>query len=59
MRILWWLTSEAEKWIRENVCFEEYQKLGNGIAIDHHYIEDIVDGLLAKGFKPGVDFTAS
>ncbi len=50
-------TEEAEQWVDENLQLEGWQKTGNIIGIDHHYIEDIVDGMAADGLEPDKDFS--
>ncbi len=42
-------TELARKWIDENVCSEPWQWLGNNLAVDHHFIENIVGGMREAG----------
>jgi len=53
------LTEGAKGWVAQNVQYEPYQRLGRGIAIDHHYIGDIVVGLIEDGWLPNKDFQVS
>lgn len=48
--ILTGLSESCREWIEENVNYESWQSWGrNGICIDHHYIFDLVQGLLNEG----------
>ena len=49
-------TEQAEQWVEDNLCIESWQRTGNIIGIDHHYIEDIVDGMIEDDLQPGEDF---
>ena len=40
----------AREWIEENVITEGWQWLGRNLAVDHHYIETLVEGLESAGF---------
>ncbi len=51
------LTPEAEKWAQDNLNAESWQWQGNAIGIDHHYIEDIVEGMVEDGLVPDKDFS--
>ena len=42
------LTDEARDWTKENIP-EDAQTLGPNIAVEHRYIEDIVEGIRADG----------
>lgn len=44
------LTDSARKWLDENVSAESWQFLGGSLAVDHHFIADLVDGAQADGF---------
>ena len=50
-------TDEANAWVKENVNYEPYQKLGNTLVVEHHYIEDIIAGMIDAGFTLGEDFS--
>ena len=52
-------TDGAEVWLQENVDFQDWQKVGNGIAIEYRFIEGIVLGLQSAGFVNGRDFRIS
>ena len=43
-------------WMKENIDFESWQKIENGIAIDHHYIEGMSNIMKRQGLKVGEDF---
>lgn len=43
------LTDDAKNWSDEHID-PEAQKLGNGIAVEHRYIGELVDGIRAEGF---------
>ena len=49
-------TKEAKNWINDNVQIEPWQLMGNAFAVDHHYIEDLVQGMVNAGLKPSKDF---
>ena len=49
-------TPEAEKWTKDNLNTEPWQEQGNIIGIDHHYIEDILEGMVEDGLQLGLDF---
>ncbi len=51
------LTPEAEKWAKDNLNLEAWQGQGNTIGIDHHFIEDILEGMVEDGLEPDKDFT--
>lgn len=42
------LTDAANEWVEANLP-EDAQRLGRGIAVEHRYILDIVDGAQADG----------
>lgn len=42
-------TSEAKQWILDNCYTEPWQWLGNNLAVDRHYIEDIAYGMKEDG----------
>jgi len=49
-------TSKAAKaWTKKHIS-ENATKLGDAIAVEHRYIEDIVSAMLDSGFKVGIDF---
>ena len=50
------LTPEAERWADNNILAEAWQKQGNIIAIDHHYIDDILIGMKQDGLETDEDF---
>lgn len=50
------LTPEAESWASDNLQLESWQWSGNMIGIDHHYIDDIIEGMVNDGLQPETDF---
>jgi len=51
------LSKEAEEWIEENLHYEDWQIVGNmGIAIDHRYIDPIVEAMEEEGLVNDKDF---
>lgn len=42
-------TDKAREWIEENVGTEPWQWLGDALAVDHRYIEDLELGMLDAG----------
>ncbi len=53
------ITDAATQWIEGNVESEPYQQQGQGIVIEHRFIEDIVEGMVKDGLEEGVDFKVS
>jgi len=49
------LTRECEDWLKENVS-EDAMYLGHSLAVEHRYVEDLVEGLEQEGFKYQRDF---
>lgn len=44
------LTDAAQSWVDENVS-EEAQWMGNGLAVEHRYAEDLAQGMLNAGLN--------
>jgi len=42
-------TAPARQWIDENVHTEPWQWLGQNLAVDHHFIEDLAYGMAEAG----------
>ena len=42
-------TELARQWIDENIHAEPWQWLGNNLAVDHRYIESIVEAMREAG----------
>ena len=51
------ISQEARDWIEEHVHYEDWNMIGEGIAIEHRYVDPIVRALLDEGFTNGDDFT--
>ena len=49
------LSRECEDWLKENVS-EDAMYLGHSLAVEHRYVEDLVEGLEQEGFKYQRDF---
>ena len=49
-------TNAAKDWIRDNVQYEAYQKLGEALCVEHRYIADLVAGMVEEGLRVDVDF---
>jgi hypothetical protein len=44
-------TDEGQAWIDDNLVVEDYQRLGNSVAVEHRYIGNIVTGIVADGLS--------
>ena len=44
-------TTEAKEWLEEHVDLDNVQWFGRGIAVEHRYIEDIVEGARGDGLE--------
>jgi len=42
-------SEQARQWIDENVQTEPWQWLGNNLAVDHHFIQDLAYGMQEAG----------
>ena len=52
------LTEICKEWIKENVSLEPWQWLGDSFAVDHHYADNLVEGMMDDGgLVAGTDFT--
>ena len=49
------LNEGCENWLKENIA-EGGIWVGSSIAVEHRFIEDIINGLSQHGLKEGVDF---
>lgn len=45
------LTQECRDWLDENVQAESWQWLGNALAVEHRFIEDLVEGMQNDGLN--------
>ena len=43
-------TSDARRWLDENIG-EDALYLGNGLAIERQYVQQILDGIQADGYR--------
>ena len=48
------LTESAKEWIKENVVDQSYEE--GELAVEHRYIEDIVEGMQEAGLTLNEDF---
>ena len=55
--VLYPLSQEAKEWVDEHVHYESYQMIGEGIGVEHRYIDPIVEAMLEEGLKYSEDFT--
>jgi hypothetical protein len=53
------ISEVAKEWVKANVCLESWQWMCDSFAVDHHYIEDLVSGMLGDGLTMEDDFTVS
>ena len=50
------ITPKATQQVDDNVQVESWQKLCEGFAVDHHFIEGLVDGMVENELMPKTDF---
>jgi len=50
------LKRRVKSWIEENVEYEDYQMVGDAIAVEHRFIAPIIRAMMEEGFKPDRDF---
>ena len=51
------ITQTAQEWVKENVPLEPWQMYGPSFVVDHHFIDDLFDGMIEDGLIPKQDFT--
>ena len=51
------ITGKAGKWVQQNVHHEDWQKRGDGIAIEHGFIDAIITGMEEAGLVQDEDFS--
>jgi hypothetical protein len=44
-------TQRGKTWLRDNVAAEDYQYIGPNLAVEHRYVADIVQGMIADGLE--------
>jgi len=49
------LTTECGDWLRENVS-KDALYLGHSLAVEHRYVEELVEALIQDGFELERDF---
>ncbi len=49
-------TEECNKWIEENVCYEDWQRMGDILTVEHRFANELLNGLIGAGFDMGEDF---
>ena len=47
-----WRTERAKEWLEEHLVFEDWQWLGNILAIEPRMIPAIVEAMLEDGLTP-------
>jgi len=45
-----WLTAKGKAWIAEKLP-DDAQRFGDSVAVEHRYIGDIVQGMIADGLR--------
>lgn len=50
------LTDKGRKWVKDNLSIEPWQVNGDVIAIDHHYAEDILQGMFDEKIYAQKDY---
>ena len=50
------ITAKAKQWVDDNAGIEDWQWLGGGFAVDHHFIDDLIDGMIENELLPKQDF---
>ena len=45
-----WLTAKGKAWIAENLP-EDAQRYGESVVVEHRYIHDIMQGMVADGLR--------
>lgn len=43
------VTQAAKDWVEENVHTEGWQWMGSVFAVDHRFVQDLIDGMVAAG----------
>lgn len=52
-------SDKAKEWVEQNIQFEGWQLQGNTISIDHHYLPDIIEGMIQDSLVPETDFSVN
>ena len=42
-------TQAGKEWVKDNLILEDYQKLGDSVAVEARYIVDIIEGAREDG----------
>lgn len=45
------LSEEAKQWMDDNVHSEGWQWLGKTLWVDHRYVDNLIDGMIAGGLS--------
>ena len=45
------LTTKAKTWVKDNVDAESHNWLGHNLAVEHHYAQDLVEGMINDGLS--------
>ena len=43
------VSDRGKEWVDRNVSYEPYQRFGGAIAVEHRYIDDLVEGAVSDG----------
>lgn len=46
------ITPKARAWVDDNVGVEDWQWTGGGFAVDHRFIEGLIDGMIENELLP-------
>lgn len=44
-------TERAKEWFKENIQAEPWQWFGASLSVDHHYADDLIQGLQSEGMN--------
>ncbi len=47
------VSREAREWTDEHVQLESWQWLGGAFAVEHRYLDDLIDGIRGDGLTVG------
>jgi hypothetical protein len=49
------LTDACREWVEENVEIEPWQRFGNAIAVEPHYVEQLAEAMIEEGLVMEAD----
>lgn len=44
-------SARAQEWVRDNVQHEPWQRLGDNLAVDPRYADELCEGMLGAGLE--------